>query len=240
MKNQNKSALIKAPALFIFALFTFFPLYAQPQELAPVKYKVRVVNNNTELKLKPADESLVIMKLPLGSTFDAIDEVGSFIKIKLPPDKNGIIITGYVLSDFVEVEPNLITPVNPPIQKIIESPPVSTIVSASTMDYTDWKIRLDRAKNTTSGGIAALGGGIVVLVVLALMGEDVEPGVKTSSLISGAAFTLTGIMMIASGSQTVKELEQQGIRQGYQLSANTLARLRQKRPSILFSYKIAF
>ncbi|MHA1381300.1 MAG: outer membrane beta-barrel protein, partial [Candidatus Helarchaeota archaeon] len=50
------------------------------------------------------EKSLIIKHLPLGSEFNIVEVIGKWIKINLPPDKDGIVITGYVQKSFVEFE----------------------------------------------------------------------------------------------------------------------------------------
>lgn len=60
-----------------------------------------MIKQGAVLKLKPNEESLTVKNLPLGSVFDVEETLGEWIKIKLPPDKDGIVIIGYIHSSFV-------------------------------------------------------------------------------------------------------------------------------------------
>lgn len=68
------------------------------------QFKIRIIKENAALKIKPIDESLSILVLPIGASFEAEDQGGDWVKIKLPPNKDGIVITGYVHKSFIEFE----------------------------------------------------------------------------------------------------------------------------------------
>lgn len=78
-------------SIIIIALTT--NLYAQ-------EIKIRVIKQGAVLKLKPNEESLTIKKLPVGALLNSLESIGEWIKIKLPPDKDGIVITGYIHNSF--------------------------------------------------------------------------------------------------------------------------------------------
>jgi len=81
-------------------IFSSTILYAQ-------EGKIRIIKKNAVLRLKPNEESLIIKHLPLGSEFNIVEIMGKWIKINLPPDKDGIVITGYIHKSFVEFEEKL-------------------------------------------------------------------------------------------------------------------------------------
>lgn len=56
--------------------------------------KIRVIKNNAVLRLSPNSESLVLKELPAGSLLNAEETVGEWVKVKLPPNKDGIVVTG--------------------------------------------------------------------------------------------------------------------------------------------------
>jgi hypothetical protein len=198
-----------------------------------------VIIDNAELKLKPTTDSPVIKKLPLGSSFDAIENIGDYMKIKLPPNQEGIAISGYILLDFIEIEQGSTSSAKPPDKKYVEFPAPSK-VSTSTMDYTDWKLKLEKAKDSRSAGIVFLGGGLLLLAVTAIRGQDFGPTVKTSSLLSSTLFSLSGIAFLISGSEKISELEEQGRRQGYLVSLNILPTYKQKTAGFPISCAISF
>jgi hypothetical protein len=66
--------------------------------------QVRLVKENASLKVDPDPKALSIRDLPLGALLTAEGKVGDWIKIKLPPDKDGIIIVGYVHISVIKPE----------------------------------------------------------------------------------------------------------------------------------------
>ncbi len=81
--------------------------------------KVRIVKENAILRLQPDEESRVIMELNIGAEFDVSETVAEWIKVVLPPNKDGIIITGYVHKSFVELS-HISTQPNIPKEKIVQ------------------------------------------------------------------------------------------------------------------------
>lgn len=76
-------------------------------KIAKDSYYVKVVRENATLMLFEDKESEVIMKIPLGAMLDVELIEREWIKVSLLPNKDGIIITGYVHISFIEVEPKL-------------------------------------------------------------------------------------------------------------------------------------
>jgi hypothetical protein len=75
------------------------------QALQPDSVKlpqVRVIKQNAVLQIKPKNGAVVIKKLPLGVLLDVEEEMGDWLKITLPPDEDGFILTGYLLLSFTE------------------------------------------------------------------------------------------------------------------------------------------
>jgi hypothetical protein len=69
--------------------------------------QVRVIKEGSVLKLKPDDESLTIKKLPLGSLLDVKAIMEEWVKVKLPPNQDGIVVVGYIRVEDVEMESQL-------------------------------------------------------------------------------------------------------------------------------------
>lgn len=63
---------------------------------------VRVVKENAVLKLDPDKNSRVIKYLPLGAQLEVAKDLDNWIKVKLPPDKDGIIIVGFIQKFFIK------------------------------------------------------------------------------------------------------------------------------------------
>ena len=64
--------------------------------------QVRVIKNNAVLQIKPKNDAVIIKKLPLGVLLEVDEELGDWLKITLPPDSDGFILTGYLLRSFTE------------------------------------------------------------------------------------------------------------------------------------------
>jgi len=64
--------------------------------------KIRVVKPGASLRVKPDSGSLTIRDMPLGALLEFEELSGEWIKIKLPPGSDGIVIVGYVHVSFVE------------------------------------------------------------------------------------------------------------------------------------------
>ena len=64
--------------------------------------QVRVIKSNAVLRIKPKDGAVIIKKLPLGALLEVEEEIGDWLKITLPPDEDGFVLTGYLLKSFTE------------------------------------------------------------------------------------------------------------------------------------------
>ena len=65
--------------------------------------KVRVIVETGNVRLKPNLNSTVIKTVPIGSELKVQSKDGEWFLIKLPPDRNGFEITGYVHESIVEL-----------------------------------------------------------------------------------------------------------------------------------------
>jgi len=87
----------------IISIFLVLTLSASDGLIAQ-ELKIRVIKEGAELRVQPDSGSTIIRELPLGSTFEYENLINGWFKILLPPDKQGIIISGYVHPSFVEIE----------------------------------------------------------------------------------------------------------------------------------------
>lgn len=94
--RQSKITLLALCFFMIMIFSSTMPLYSQ-------KTKIRITKVGAVLKLKPNDESLTIKELPLGSEFNVEEIMKGWIKIKLPADEDGIVITGFIHISFIEL-----------------------------------------------------------------------------------------------------------------------------------------
>lgn len=84
--------------VFIYQVFSLNFIYSDDKQ----EKEIRVIKENAELRLLPDNESLIIKNLPLGSIFTIEEISDEWIKIKLPPNQDGIIVTGYIHQRFIE------------------------------------------------------------------------------------------------------------------------------------------
>lgn len=76
---------------------------SQPSKMIYYKgNQVRVVKKGAVLRLESNEESSIIRNLPLGALLDVEETINDWVKIKLPPNKDGITIVGYVHISFVK------------------------------------------------------------------------------------------------------------------------------------------
>jgi len=89
---------IKLIGLFSF-LVHFSVAYAAPEETT-----ARVIREGAVLRQSADNESPVMMSLPLGAVVDVEEVLEGWLKVKVPPGKDGIVIIGFINSSFVELE----------------------------------------------------------------------------------------------------------------------------------------
>jgi outer membrane protein W len=84
----------------IILVFSLPNLYSQ-------ETKVRIIKEGAILRLDSREESFPIRKLPLGAMLEVEAAVGEWLKVKLPPDERGFVVTGYIHQSFVtfDIEP---------------------------------------------------------------------------------------------------------------------------------------
>ena len=64
--------------------------------------QVRVIKSNAVLRIKPKNGSVIIKQLPLGALLEVEEELSDWLKIKLPPDEDSFVLTGYLHQSFTE------------------------------------------------------------------------------------------------------------------------------------------
>ena len=64
--------------------------------------QVRVIKQNAVLRIKPKNGAVIIKKLPLGALLEVEEEIGDWLKITLPPDEDGFVLTGYLHRSLAE------------------------------------------------------------------------------------------------------------------------------------------
>lgn len=148
MRNWLATALLFS--CFFSVIFFATPSYFYSQEA-----KIRIVKEDAVLRLKPNNESIEIRKLPIGSEFLVEEPLGEWITIKLPPDKDGIIITGYVHNSYVEFSGTQ-SEASKEREKERDKIPQKIEMPEINIDdnYSLWKQKLDIAKSRKKAGDA--------------------------------------------------------------------------------------
>jgi len=97
MKKQIKAAVMVLAVSFLTSTV------ALASDGANVK--VRVTASVANVRLKPALDSSVIGSAKMGQVFDVIQKTGDWYQINLPPDAQGIVLSGYINKIVVEELP---------------------------------------------------------------------------------------------------------------------------------------
>jgi hypothetical protein len=64
---------------------------------------IRITKKNAMLRIKPDNAGVILKKLPLGALLEVEEEMDEWLKIKLPPDKDGFVLTGFIQRSYTEV-----------------------------------------------------------------------------------------------------------------------------------------
>ncbi len=84
--------------IFCLLLLCSLPILGQAEVI-----KVRVILVDAQFRLKPDMDSIILATVPAGTELDAVEKTGEWFKVKLPPDEEGFVVTGYLHSSMVEV-----------------------------------------------------------------------------------------------------------------------------------------
>lgn len=129
MKRLSRPA-IAALALAALAAAAL-PAAASAQETTLLK----VVAARANVRLKPDLDSPVIGQIAKGTVLESANKIGDWYAVKLPPDADGIVVSGYVHMSTVEIttdageEPAAEeAPAPPPAPRVRTAPPARTPV----------------------------------------------------------------------------------------------------------------
>jgi len=196
--------------------------------------KIRIIKKDAVLRLKPNEKSLIIKHLPLGSEFNIVEVIGKWIKINLPPDKDGIVIAGYIHRSFIEFLKG--QTIKKPNKNIVIKPDKKFELPVKKVDdgYSQWKKDLARAKGRKStGSILSILGGVIFVpcFVLTFAHQETiyeygywglvqyEKKKARWPYIVGDALGLTslivGLTIYLPARGSVKKLEEEGREKGY-------------------------
>lgn len=102
----------------IITLVTAFILILPTINQAQQKQRIKVVAQNASVRLQPNVDSEVMLSPPVGSTFEVEQKIGEWYEIKFSSEI-GVLITGYINSQFVDVveEAPVPVPKKEPVRK---------------------------------------------------------------------------------------------------------------------------
>jgi hypothetical protein len=110
---------------YVFLLLFIFVIFVSARNIEAAKIRIRVIAEKVDVRLKPDEKSVSILSPRVGTVFESEEMVGDWFKINLPPDENGVVVTGYILFSQVEiVHEEIAPPVPPPAPRPKEEPPV--------------------------------------------------------------------------------------------------------------------
>jgi len=198
--------------ILFFLLFSARGIFCQTN-------KVRIIKEKAVLKLKPNNESLTIINLPIGGEFDVEETIGEWVKVKLPPDKDGIILTGYISLSFLEFSlPSKPLPIIPKADR-------ESLGSGQGDDYLKWQEKMNSAKSrkslwsavAVSGALIFVVSGIITIVDAAKEEDPVEEFIRTANrepkvptlVIIGDVFGVVAIIAGSAGQHAAYEYEKQ-------------------------------
>jgi len=92
---------LKRLIIFYAILITSVAFLADIGEAAKLKLRVKVATAN--IRLKPTMKAIVILHAPLGAILDSEEKTGNWYKVNLPPDESGVVVSGYIHQNVVEV-----------------------------------------------------------------------------------------------------------------------------------------
>jgi len=231
MRKTSLKILLAFVLLSILFTYKGTNLYSQ-------EAKIRIIKENAILRLEPSHDSLPIRELPVGSELEVVETVQNWIKVKLPPDKDGIIVTGYVNIFFAqfEIKPTpkeqeLKPSITKPTFKLPQTPELPAISADSERDSWERAMAIARARESTADSLGWTGFGLSLLGWGLYFGnkEEVweydiwgiahrEEKPKIEYLITGiggTALGLIGFIIGESAKNEIKVLEIERARKGY-------------------------
>ncbi len=135
MKINIRNRLI----LTSFFILLFSCIYVEIESQVAEEHTLRIIVADAVLRLNPSLESPSLKKLPLGSVFVIAEMTSEWIKIQLPPDEDGFVVTGYVLKSEVEIESDIENSLRIVKIKLIDS----SILNGILLEETDEKVTLE-------------------------------------------------------------------------------------------------
>jgi len=193
---------VLALVLFLLTTATF---------IFPDDSKIRVTATKANIRLKPNSQSAIVSTVPLGAVLEVIKKEANWYFVKLPPDEKGIVVTGYIHQNIVEVIKEMESPVKPEeepieknevvepekkLQKVVSKAIESPKELSQNPDYLRWKEKYNKAERNFKSwkkyvyiGQAGFGAGVLINILTSVTAkEDYLTGV-----IIGSSVALGGV-----------------------------------------------
>lgn len=194
------------------------------ENITEVKGKVRIIKEEAVLRLKPNKDSQVIKTLPIGITLDAIELFEEWVKVKLPPDKDGFVIIGYIDNSFLEYKNVRLKERDINIEDKTDTT-FDYQGFTKNEDYYKWEERLNRVRAKESLGTGLLISGICILAPSLYFtlkkpeeGKYYKDWGKILIIIgdaTGAVLFIFGMATLASTASIRQQLIEEGRLKGY-------------------------
>ncbi|MFO7979902.1 MAG: SH3 domain-containing protein [Candidatus Aminicenantes bacterium] len=98
MREINTTKNIIKSLMIFFIIISFLSFSYGDSEAV----KLRVSVNTANIRLKPSDESLIVATVHLGTILEYQAKQDHWIRVNLPPDEKGYVISGYIHENQVE------------------------------------------------------------------------------------------------------------------------------------------
>jgi len=210
--------------------------------------KVKIIKKDAELKTLPQVESQTIVRLPFGAEFSITERISEeWIEISLPPNKNGIVQSGYVRVSFIKIVDVAGYQTDSKDTKLVQENPLKEIIPNVPSDsrFFDWKREYSAAKSRESLWTAV--GYVGFLATIYGVGWIIAGVLPYSSVyISPKTYVIGGVGLLAivasvigetSALQYVRTLESEGKTKGYiKIQAGILSRYRSIGVQLAFGF----
>jgi len=89
--------------LAVFILMLVAPSILMSSTEFQAKIQVRVMVTKANIRMEPTTDSAIITAAPRGTLLDADPLSGNFYRVYLPPNASGVVVSGYIHMNLVEV-----------------------------------------------------------------------------------------------------------------------------------------
>jgi hypothetical protein len=92
------------PKIFsVFFLLLFMSIFLMSSIGYAAKIQVRILVTKANIRLEPSTDSTIITSAPRGTLLDADPIEGNWYRVYLPPNASGVVVSGYIHMNLVEV-----------------------------------------------------------------------------------------------------------------------------------------